>query len=167
VSDSGLPNSGDLELHRRLQKIRDRWNERIPLSVHAPGSSTWPHDPTPDHMLDQAKTDVNWLIHQLQACLSSESAREALAALTPYVKHEASCAARPGDAQCNCGASIALEAMHAVLRTPLPTRDLAEQDWLADFWLYWRSDPAGEWFSDFLESAKVACESRAARRVAP
>lgn len=160
MSNSGLPSSGDLELHQRLQKIKDRWSERAPLSVHAPMSPTWPHDPTSDQMLDQAKTDVNWLINQLQSCLSPESARDALAALTPYVKHEANCATRHGDSECNCGASAALQAMHSALRSPLPNRALPEQDWLADFWLYWRADPAGEWFSDFLESAKVAFESQ-------
>jgi hypothetical protein len=164
VNDSGFSGSGELERDDRLQEIKNRWNQRVPLSAHAPGWPTWPHEPTPDQLFEQARADINWLIAQLQADPSLEGARDALAVLTPYVRHDANCASRLKETDCNCGASAALQAMHAALRGPPAERALPEQDWLADFWQYWRTDPAGEWFSDFLEYAKVAFESRAAGR---
>lgn len=159
MSNPGLPGSGELERDQRLQKIKDRWNERVALSVHAGASPAGPHDPTPDQIFEQAKADVNWLLHQLQA-LSGADAREALTRLTPHVRHDANCATSLADTDCSCGASAALQAMHAAVRSPAATGAPAEWDWLADFWMYWVADPAGEWFSDFLETAKVAFESQ-------
>jgi hypothetical protein len=163
VTNSGRPSQAQLDRDQRLQKIKDRWKEQIAPSVDAGIWQAPPDDLTADQMLQQANADVNWLISQLPTSQSADGVGDALAALTRYVRHDPHCATRLAHTDCNCGASAALQALYAALRgPPLKRAQRPEQGWLADFWGYWRADPAGEWFSDFLESAKVAFEARAA-----